>query len=276
MKIQISETMFEMALPFVASASHEVFDKMADAFDSAEEAIMNDVIGDALPENVDEWPETVKSEVAGYVIYQAFVSQLRSHDLVLTDTGFGIVGNDQVSPASTARVDALLHELTVARDRKRTKVALFMRTVDGWASSPQARELIKWLIWNPQDASIYGALKTDSSFDDLALIAPAISYADLRLRQEFSNELMDQLLDEERKYGWEPSHERLARMVKTFICCSVSGYKDGKTPAYWCEQINNYLERNIGDFVVYTDTPEYAAKHMESYRNEARDSVFFW
>lgn len=107
--ITIYKEDFERALPVGVSAHDEVFESVMPAIDSTLDRYCSNMLGEAGIKLVTETDDdsALKFYFKKLVCIDAFLSVLRQLDLVLTPTGFGIVSNDNVSPASKQRVDAL-------------------------------------------------------------------------------------------------------------------------------------------------------------------------
>ena len=117
---QISQSDFQLVLPVGVSAHDEVYESVAPAIDTAINNYSTMLLGDAgmrLIESADG-STPVEQYFKQLVSINAFLSVFRQLDLVLTPTGFGIVSNETLSPASKQRVDALEGQLRTALCRR--------------------------------------------------------------------------------------------------------------------------------------------------------------
>lgn len=107
--MKLTKQDFELALPVGISAHDEVYDAVSPAIATALDNYCSMLLGDVGIKRVTESEED--SQLKRYfnmlVCIDGFLSVFRQLDLVLTPTGFGIVSNDTISPASKQRVDAL-------------------------------------------------------------------------------------------------------------------------------------------------------------------------
>ena len=53
-------------------------------------------------------------QVERYVMIATFLDRLHSQDIIMTDNGFGVVSNGEVSPASASRVESLVEQVRQA------------------------------------------------------------------------------------------------------------------------------------------------------------------
>ena len=116
--INITAEQFEQLLPFVGAATEDVFTKALPSMENVYFDLVATVIGSDFEDAACAEGSALLGNVRSYVILKAFILRLRSNDLIMTDNGFGIVSNENISPASQARVDALLRELTYKQDQQ--------------------------------------------------------------------------------------------------------------------------------------------------------------
>ncbi len=100
--IAIFKEDFERSLPVGASAHDEVFEAVYPAIEAALNNYYDILLGEPGAQRVESTDENepLKYYFKMLVCVDAFLSVFRQLDLVLTSTGFGIVSNDTISPAS--------------------------------------------------------------------------------------------------------------------------------------------------------------------------------
>ena len=111
--MEITKEDFENAILVATSSQSEVFDSVEPHFVEVYERLQQQFLGYA-GEAALESNERLTSAVIRAVCLGAFLEVVRHLDLVLTPTGFGVVANSEVSPASAARVEALVEQCRVA------------------------------------------------------------------------------------------------------------------------------------------------------------------
>lgn len=113
MEITITKSDFEQALPAGAAANDSVYESVKPSIErqlSFSKDVLLGVAGMQRMEDLGEGSSLV-NWFKQLVCLSAFLSMLRQLDLVLTPTGFGVVSNDNLAPASKQRVDALEGQL---------------------------------------------------------------------------------------------------------------------------------------------------------------------
>lgn len=278
--IEITTEQFEQLLPMVGTASEDVFLKMQPSFAATYADMIDSTIGEEYEEQACAEGSPLAGYVRNFVILSTFLQRLRSHDLILTDTGFGIVSNENIAPASQARVDALEHELRCMAD-----VALYgainrLRLIDGWADTVQAYATIKSFVWCPLLLRQWCGARHDATSDDLARLLPDIYAAENALRRELSAAQIDELLAEERRAAYKPSHREAIMHICRFIGMRVdANASDGVRHIDVAEQMGQvlqFVEDHISDFPIYRNSPAYRANHMDAYENKTDDPTFFF
>lgn len=277
--INITAEQFEQLLPFVGAASEDVFTKAQPSLENVYFDLVATVIGEEFEDAACAEDGPISGNVRSYVILKAFILRLRSNDLIMTDNGFGVVSNENISPASQARVEALLRELTYKQDQQLHGVLNRLRTVEGWSETMQANNNIASFFWSPQALRAYSTIRGFVTFDDLAAHRSEIGTAELMLRKQFSDSLIEQLLEEERKAQYEPFHRNAIVKMCHFIGAHVSTKETPADPRYkelTYAAVANFIEENIDKFPKYKDSSAYKANHTQAYENKADDPTFFF
>ena len=277
--INITAEQFEQLLPFVGAASEDVFTKAQPSLENVYFDLVATVIGEGFEDAACAEDSPILGNVRSYVILKAFILRLRSNDLIMTDNGFGVVSNENISPASQARIEALLRELTYKQDQQLHGVLNRLRTVEGWSETMQASNNIASFFWSPQALRAYSTIRGLVTFDDLAAHRSEIGTAELMLRKQFSDSLIEQLLEEERKAQYEPFHRNAIVKMCHFIGAHVSTKETPADPRYkelTYAAVANFIEENIDKFPKYKDSSAYKANHTQAYENKADDPTFFF
>lgn len=198
----------------------------------------------------------------------------------MTDNGFGVVSNDNIAPASQARVDAMERELTYRRDYALHNVINRLRQVEGWADSLQAFNTIRSFVWSPYILNKFCGVPGKLTFDDLVAHKGEIGAAETFLRKQLSDAQTDQLLEEERRAKFPQSSHRAAIMrIYDFIGCHITKNGDStdlRARDRFFESLLRLIEDNIDDFAKYRDSTAYGANHMQAYENKSDDTAFFF
>ncbi len=97
----------------------------------------------------------IYADVVAAVVAEAFATAIPALDLVLTPNGFGVVSNQNVAPASPARVERLIASLKDRRDSLLCHVLRNLRRLEEWRQSLQCDWLALSLVQHPEDAYLH-------------------------------------------------------------------------------------------------------------------------
>ena len=277
--IKITADQFEQLLPFVRAASEDVFNKIEPSFEQTYNDLVADVVNTDHESEATQEGSPLLRHVTGYVILATFLDRLHSQDIIMTDNGFGVVSNDNIAPASQFRIDALERELIYRRDMARHNMINELRRVDGWAETEQALDNIRSFFWSPVLLRQYYYIDHKPTFDDLASFRSNIDTAENYLRKQLSDDLIDQLLNEERKATFEINHRAAKLKMLDFIALFLPKNDEtiGRQDTHGSfESLLRFIEDHIDDFAKYRDSTAYKANHMQAYENKADDTTFFF
>lgn len=138
MKIQISKDDFEQSILAATSSHSEVFESVEKHFEESYLRLSRQILGEVGEESL-ETSEELREAVIKVVCLDAFLSVVRHLDLVLTPTGFGVVANNEVSPASSSRVEALIEQCRVALIVAQDTVMALLTDIPGWGGHPTGK-----------------------------------------------------------------------------------------------------------------------------------------
>ena len=147
MKIQISKDDFEQSILAATSSHSEVFESVEPHFKESYLRLSQQILGE-VGEAALETSDDLREAVIKAVCLDAFLGVVRHLDLVLTPTGFGVVANNEVTPASAARVEALIEQCRIALIVAQDTVMAHLTDVPGWGSTLQAKQGIQTVLWS--------------------------------------------------------------------------------------------------------------------------------
>lgn len=211
-----------------------------DALELAQEALVDDIIGSDL-ETILERRESEDSRLLKacqrVIAMEAFLKSIPEVDLVLTDSGFGVISNQDVAPASKERVANLTAGLQARLDESKDRLVSFLMAstkYDDWRGSQQFARLADGLIltfaefrdlavYNPVSAPLYPKtwqdfLKLNSALN-VALTSDVAAY----ISTDFADELLQKVLDKETLF---PNEKKVLRMVKIAIASIAMGDRE--------------------------------------------------
>lgn len=271
MKIQISKDDFEQSILAATSSHSEVFESVEPHFKESYLRLCQQILGE-VGEAAMETSDDLREAVIKAVCLDAFLGVVRHLDLVLTPTGFGVVANNEVTPASSSRVEALIEQCRVAFISSQQTVLTLLCNVPGWGKTLQAKQGIQTIVWS-FDAYRFLTGETSMTSKEWASKLAAMQEADATIRKLVSDEQMDDIMSQvrcERKSNWEENEVRLMLMR-----CMIM-LANGMLSAYSNERARllSYLDRNLDKFPLYANSSAYKANHFKEFNNEKSKPAF--
>ena len=270
MKIQISKEDFEQSILVATSSHSEVFESVRPHFYEAYNMIQQRFLG-YVGEEALETSERLSAAVVKAVCLSAFLEVVRHLDLVLTPTGFGVVANNEVSPASSARVEALVEQCRVAYLKAEGEMITWLAATEGWGSSLQAKMCLPLLVFSIEQYAFQ--VKQELSSKQWKDKLSALYEADGVMRRVISDEQMDDLLEMER--GAKAKDDTAVELIFKVRRCMIF-LAEGLLTAYSTEhgRLLRYLDANLDKFKLYADSSAYKANHFKEYQNEKEKPAF--
>lgn len=210
--------------------------------------------------------------LVGAICSLAFWDAIPQLDLVLTPTGFGVVSNQNVAPASADRVKALRSQL------RRQGLGYFedaleeLRHLGAADKSPACAEYFRTIFWRSAHIRVFGI--PSPTYDDLLGKLPEINRAQMTLAKIISPEQLSALISAEAHATATPMEEMLLQMCRV-LCV----YEIGQNGKLWQSQklvILAFMEDHLDDFPAYRDSQTYQANHINPYENKPDDPCFFF
>ena len=237
-----------------------------DALDVAQQNLVEYVIGESLEAQLEERSNEDKRLLKlcqRVVSVDAFLRSIPEMDLVLTDSGFGVISNQDVAPASKERVANLTAGMKAKLDEALDRLVSYLissSTYSEWRGTEQFARLSDGLILtfaDFKDVAVLNAitvknypqswadfLKLNSALN-LALVTDVSAY----ISPDYADEILEKIRDNERLL---PNEKILIRMVKVAIAFIALGDRDnGVAQAVRC---NVFMKANIADFPTFADS----------------------
>lgn len=270
--ITISKEDLERIIPVTASSHVGVYESIMPILDDTSAYVCENVLGEAAMVALDAEPDGELLQLAKrYIAHLAVLSVLRQLDVVLTPTGFGVVSNDNVSPASKQRVDALESSLRTAKEKARWKLLRYLCQVEGWGEQPIAYGLIDNLY--DGHCFFFDGGHPQRTYLDWEAAQQAITEADDYLRVHISDELMNDMLAAYRTYSDRfRSYLPAIRLVRR-----VTGLWIGSSPEHAAipfRRLIRTIESDEDIYALYFNSTAYEVNHHEVFQN-TKDSTAF-
>ena len=269
---KISKDEFESALPVGMSAHDQIYSMILPGLTAHLEEVRTSILGSAGETAVmnAEENDPLAVNFRKDVVYAAFLNIIRQLDTVLTPTGFGVVSNDNISPASQNRVDALEASLRTLELKSRGRLLRLLRS-DSWGVTEQARNNIPYLY----DLYYFFLESPNSrSAEDWKVMVPLISEADEMLRSMISDAQMDELLSAFR-CGSVSKLTQYSEVIHEIRTITESKDNPGLVRTS-VRRLFNDLEADGTTFFLYLASTQYQSRHNENYQNDKDSPAFFF
>lgn len=210
----------------------DIFD---DALEVAQDRLVADIIGTDLEARLELRKEEDRKLLRlcqRAVSQDAFLQSIPDMDLVLTDAGFAVTNNDQMTMASRDRVTALTTNMQAKVDASRDALVMWlMKHCDDWRGSEEFGRLSDALIMtfaefrdlavlNNITATAYPHSWSEfislNSALNVALMTDVASY----IGKDYAEELVEKTRDEE---AFHPSELKALKLIKIAMCAFALG-----------------------------------------------------
>lgn len=215
---------------------------------------------------------SLRRYLVGLVCSMAFWDAMPQLDLVLTATGFGVVNNANVAPASSERVLALRNQMRRQGLQFLEETLDILRLFDVPAKSKLCWQFFRTLFWKAEHMHVFGI--PGPTFDDLVSKMPQIESAHTHLAKIISPEQLAALIRAEASASTTGLQSILISMCRV-LCV----YATGTDQALFNTQrlsILGFMDDHLADFPEYRDSDTYKAIHFQRYENKAEDPCFFF
>lgn len=269
--MEISREDFERVLPVAASAYDEVFGKVSAQFERSEGFVLQKFF-DSEDSEMAKGEKTVQL-LKVCVILHAFLAVFRQLDLVLTPTGFGVVGNDTMTPASKQRVDSLLASIQWQMQDAESALLQHLVRVEGWGGTLAAKQNIVSLIYCQRVLCQLMRKDTrDPNYWNDCM--QAIEEVDSKISTLISFEQYEDMLDHVRKDTLKGNMLQAYNIMLKAYGFHILENKQREHQAY--RSLIDFLDANEETFHYYRASREYAALHYEHEKNTPDSPAFFF
>lgn len=271
-ELRITKEDFEHHVPVAQSNNDGIFEACASFIESEGIDFCENVLGELGMEAI-ETTNGLRSSAVGAICNRGFVLAIRQLDVVLTNTGFGVVSTQDLTPASQSRVQAVEDNIRLNILRTTCNSIKFLRRVVGWGDTEAAQLCIPHICWNYHEMLLRAGMEAKYSL--WISVQPAITEALRVITDNISMEMMSVLLDAERMALSLTVFNRtlkdtIMRAVAFKMCGNEEAFKAG------VKDIVRLLEDNIDNFPEYRDSSTYEARHYKGYENRQDSKVYYF
>lgn len=272
MELQINKEDLERAVPAAREPRGKIFNALENYIKAEFAYIENKFLGEAGTRVVEAGTNmSLVREVKNLACLRAFRSHMRSLDLVLTSTGFGVVSTQDTAPASKQRVDALEGELRRSESHVIERLLGELFLVEGWSESIQQQATVSTLFWSFSYLEQYAGISNPKP-EDWASNVPVMLEADLYLRKHVGQSYMDELLQQQTSGTLSTDNIPVAVLCRQFIGAWIAQNQRLREQLY--ARLINTLEADLTKYPAYANGEGYRLNHFTPYENHAEDSAF--
>ena len=266
--MKIDKKIFESVALSATSATAHVFDMLQPHLEVTEQNLKSELFGSFDYTSV----VGLESIAIRMVCLRTYYEQIPHLDLVLTPTGFGVVSNENVVPASADRVKELRKQVKAAYDDAYDDAILAMLGTD-WVKSVSGRIHTNSLYNTAHDLRSYACCPYAHRSDLLERLVQ-IAEAEEYIRRTISAEFFEALLEGVRSKKLSITYSMLVHELKL----AVAGWLHGNTNVLRMKLANivNQMEKHIDDYPEYKNSEAYKVKHFERYQNDKDDTTYFF
>lgn len=219
-----------------------------------------------------DYKERLRAVTVAYICNRAFEDAIPSLDLVLTATGFGVVSNQNVAPASAERVAKLRQSVRQSALTWLDSMLSALRHIKAWAGSVPQRQFFQTLFWRSEQARPFCG--SPCTRDDLVAKLGAITAAEVDLARYISPEQLDVLHKAEACATATTAEDMAISLCRSYVIATLCDSASSVASAR--RILLSFIEEHPDDFAAYRNSQTYKANHFEPYRNEKDDSCFFF
>lgn len=274
----VTKNEFEQSLPVGTSAQDNVYTMVLPEIEGQIAFLNDNLLGSEGIKKVDSagTESILHKKFVALASVSAFLSVFRQLDLVLTPTGFGVVSNDNVSPASKQRVDALEEQLKVKQLVDKAHVLNAIRSEE-WGDTIQAKRNIPTLF-DEYEYFIMRRVNGLTAGEWLKLQQPIMD-ADMFLRLKISDKQMDVLMGYYRTNNVDEmgKHSDALLAIRNFFHVWLfTGQREAV--ALPLRKLLYVMESstNIGLYDEYLNSGAYKVNHHEVFKNTKDSTAYFF
>lgn len=262
----ISQPSFEQQVPAFRDSQPNTFEAVRPMMEHYLSVAKDQM---AVPEDYANQPL-----LEAYVYKSAAAESVPSLDLILTDSGFAVVSNQNLAPASRERVAALLNSLRRQASDARDLLLLDLCKTN-WVSSQQCTLLRSTLLWCPMLARRYGiAINENDPQNDFLLHLQAIEQASEMATNIIGQPLMDFLIAHQDEYSEKPAYVLVRESTRKYMSAVVQ--QNRRAAESQRQYILKKIEILADELPEYKESSTYRAAQAKNYENKPEDPTFFF
>jgi len=266
----ITRDIFESVCPSAVMPDETVFNRIQNYITAAEDVVAR-IMGDQWQDYEDN--ATLALPAHRVICLHAYLEALPHLDIVLTETGLGVVSNQNVAPASSDRVNRLRKQIQDSRDDAVDDLIDALRGVAEWRPYVNARILFSSLVWNARlQLPIMGI--TEAHRTKMTELQPKTVAAEEVLKHHISEALHHELCFAQLDNDVSAEQNTVINKSLFFIGAYLAG--DMAMARFHVAKLVEYLEQHLTDFPSYEASTAHQANTFTPYENKKDDTTYFF
>ncbi len=266
----ITRDIIESVCPSAVMPDETIFNRIQDYIAAAEDVVAR-IMGDQWQDYEDNAALALPAHRV--ICLHAYLEALPHLDIVLTETGLGVVSNQNVAPASSDRVNRLRKRIQDSCDDAMDDLIDALRCVEAWRPSAPAAHLFSSLVWNARlQLPIMGI--TEAHRTKLKELRPKITAAEELLMHHISGMLHIELCNIQLANSASTEQNTVINKSLFFIGAYLAG--DRVMARFHMAKLVEYLEQHLTDFPTYEASTVHQANTFTPYENKKDDTTYFF
>lgn len=267
--MDITQELLEKYVPSLKSPDDQLFTKLTAYLEQEAARLTHLMVDDYL--TTDELLAHAYQFVCTSAAYEA-VPHL---DLVATPTGFGVVSNQNVAPASRERVDALREQLRQERSDAYDRLFLALIKDTAWCDTEAAVIVADSLLFLPCHLRRYGVTLDGATIyhEEFMKMANRLGQAEAALEHLISPELYEKLVSLQLAAERTADEQVTIEQSRLYLATCLNN-----THPRAMDHIGRRLLETVrkAGFEEYLNSSTYAAQTLTPYQNEQQHPTFFF
>ena len=268
-KIDITQEVFEKYCYSATNCNNHVYEAVVPQLDTTQE----NLFGTLGLYAIDEPSAIEKRLITTAICVKAYADTIPHLDLVLTDSGFGVVSTENITPASSERVNRLLKKLLDMYDDAFDAILSLLRRHEEWYDSDIAKGYFSTFFWSAE----YFRRKAFPEIyrRDCAKYQPLVTMAEARIRDIIGDELVDELLACIRHNDITAHQTQVIQLIHSIISAEICDMHSADIHPL-VQTLLRFLDTMIDSFPTYKASSAYQARKSGKFENKKENGAYFF
>lgn len=264
--LEYTKKNLEKYVPALRSATPEVSERVSSFFQGAQRKLASTLCFDNFDSLLLE--EISQALIEEYAYTEAARQAVSSLDLVATSTGFGVVQNQNVAPASAHRVAALKEDLRIRCSEVKDAIIFELQKAGN-----SLAHYINSLFYCPTIARRYGITTSTGGAvydEELDTIRVQIQEAEDKVVKAISPELYEELIEQIIVDDGRDTYTPICDLARQAIATMMQGKTADLT------RLLSLIDQSVDDLPAYKNSATYRSYKSANYENKEEDATYFF